>query len=563
MEISDQLSGQTSALQIEGGIALLMGLQDVSLVRGLALSLWRNSPPDATAIWQEVAFAETKSSQWERTGAGVKQEDWENEFLASAPSTPAQEAALALAIFLEILQSEPEGGAVVKFADSQDGLSLFFAAARPAPDGNTYGEVRLSDKALGALIVQPGSAVLRTIVTRAFQFGSWAIGVVPLFRSPTAAAKDIMKQFREQREEAYPLLALDIDQPLADAELRDKRGAIIFLHGLLSTDLGTFDDFIDCWGSTKPYWLPRVENYTYQSADEELPANLQGIVKSVALIGWPHDTMCSIECNAIQLTNIIDRDFGEFDWPIAFVCHSRGGLVARATAELLFTKNPKWLSRIRGAVTFGTPHNGAELAEHPERAIGEFMLVGFGAQSLLGIVDGLAYLGNRGTLEGVRDLRPSDAPEPNFLLRLQQKEVSNSSEGPHRLPIVAIGGAYSGSGSNEPFIRRAARSYMRCYTGEDKNDLVVTLSSAQGGNTLGVPQAWNCDHFSYFDGKECTQEHFGAVIKHLWEMLGLANAAGKVIGETGKDPEGGIKRDKNTLVIKGVRVPITNSERKQ
>ena len=40
---------------------------------------------------------------------------------------------------------------------------------------------------------------------------------------------------------------------------------------------------------------------------------------------------------------------------VAFVCHSRGGLVARRTAVELLEASHVWRPRLRACVTFGTP----------------------------------------------------------------------------------------------------------------------------------------------------------------------------------------------------------------
>ena len=58
---------------------------------------------------------------------------------------------------------------------------------------------------------------------------------------------------------------------------------------------------------------------------------------------------------------------------VAFVAHSRGGLVARATAaELLSSPSAaRWRDALSAIVTFGTPHDGAALAEHDARGTGD------------------------------------------------------------------------------------------------------------------------------------------------------------------------------------------------
>ena len=127
--------------------------------------------------------------------------------------------------------------------------------------------------------------------------------------------------------------------PWSEKSKADKlKGVIIFVHGLLSTDLGTFDGFIRRWQNPVPPKLPEdfLEKNSSLMWKTELPKKAQwAIEEAVALVGWPHDTLTSIDQNALDLARLIDERLSGFDFKIAFVCHSRGGLVARATAEKL------------------------------------------------------------------------------------------------------------------------------------------------------------------------------------------------------------------------------------
>jgi hypothetical protein len=427
-------------------------------------------------VWEEVAAYEKLREEWRNTG--INEELWQRHLAVLAeqaatgkPLSGTQEAAFALGTLLEIRQREVRASDndVTAVHIGEEILSpLFFAAAKPPPGGGFHGELLFNG--LGtALVLQPGSRIARLVVGGAFQFVSWTTGLAARFRSPEAAGTDIMVRLRQKREAqgAYPLLRLDRAEPLS-SKLAGKRGALIFLHGLLSTDLGTFDAFIKRWLDPAPVSLPPMLTYAGQAFDKSLPeAGRQAIATSVALIGWPHDTLVKINKNAEDLALLVDRDLGPLDCPIAFVCHSRGGLVARSVAEKLFDKNPTWLARIRCALTFGTPHDGAEFAEHPDTGTGAFLLAGCGTGSIAGVVDVLAYVRQRRTLEGILDLRPRGASGSNFLEDLFDKEFKSCVSGPRRLTIVAIGGSYRGRAPADPLYRRLARAYVAAYTGEE------------------------------------------------------------------------------------------------
>src|SRR5262249_45357497 len=133
-------------------------------------------------------------------------------------------------------------------------------------------------------------------------------------------------------------------------DLKGKQGVVLLLHGLMSTDVGTFDSLIN------------------EIEPERSLANMH-------IVGWPHDTLAPIEVNARKLAKLIETHLGPSGLPIVFVCHSRGGLVARAAAVELLEPNPGWADRLKGAVTFGTPHEGAELAECADEFLGKVLLL--------------------------------------------------------------------------------------------------------------------------------------------------------------------------------------------
>lgn len=88
----------------------------------------------------------------------------------------------------------------------------------------------------------------------------------------------------------------------------------------------------------------------------------RGMYESLRPLGIPmavyeHDTFLPIDQNAEELAGLVMRHFGAS--PLTFVCHSRGGLVARAAIDRM----PSLADQIQ-LHTFGTPHSGTPLAEY-------------------------------------------------------------------------------------------------------------------------------------------------------------------------------------------------------
>ena len=222
-------------------------------------------------------------------------------------------------------------------------------------------------------------------------------------------------------------------ESLRAADLEGKEGVVIFLHGLMSTDVGTFDAFI-----------------------HRLQAN-----NKLLLTSWPHDTLDRIELNAKMLAEHIQRRIGKSGLPLMFVCHSRGGLVARRTAVQLLNASDVWRSRLRGCVTFGTPHEGAELAEKANQLLGKLLLLRTvqpaGATPL---VRALQTVRQFKTLPGITDLRPRKNGG-DFLDRLMEAEKRAHRRTGHHSDAGLCGRRTGGiewrdGMADEPFLRRRA-----------------------------------------------------------------------------------------------------------
>lgn len=261
---------------------------------------------------------------------------------------------------------------------------------------------------------------------------------------------EMVNSLREDAEQecAQHLIPERLDQ---DSTLHESdRAVVVLIHGLLSTDVGTFDAFIKRWASV----------------DER--------AESTRIFGWPHDTLAPIDRNARDLVRYIRFLTKERDVPILFVCHSRGGLLARRAAVL--SRKPLGPDVVRGAVTFGTPHEGAAIANSlTSTQLAYFLSVAAGAKwrSVGRLADVLLYARqSHGRIPGIEDLEVNQGSS-GFQSRLEKDERHEAPPGSIRkLPLFVVGGDHT---PNDPKLRWLADTF---FGSEYRNDLVVSLSSS-------------------------------------------------------------------------------------
>jgi hypothetical protein len=312
-----------------------------------------------------------------------------------------------------------------------------------------------------------------------------------------------LRTYAKEKAKYKDLKQLDEIQP---AEIRKKKGIIILLHGLASTDMLTFDGFIDAWRNA------HIESTFGGSLDAVFDQTLADF----EVVGWPHDTLTSIGTNADLLFKRIHMQVGQEGPPIVFVCHSRGGLVARKVAVIMHKRGGKWVDKVKLCVTFGTPHQGADLAAHPYRFMGAYAAVMSQGRNVLSIYRLLSYYAQQKVFEGTDDLRPANA-QGKFLRELEQEERDDAPPGRLRsLNILPVGGSYRGG----------ERHLMRLMThmlGTTNHDLVVRTKSTVPDD---VPdgEMTACSHFEYFSLEEIKKDHFKKVIKAIRQALGFEKA---------------------------------------
>jgi hypothetical protein len=126
--------------------------------------------------------------------------------------------------------------------------------------------------------------------------------------------------------------------------------------------------------------------------------------------------------------------------------HGMSSLMRDSTIPLLPIPVPPTtkLAMLCGCVTFGTPHEGAALAEIPsEQFIAEIVRVKTinNTGNIAYLRDIFRYQKQRKGFPGIQDLRPVAGTSGNFLRTLRQKERSQTQIPKQRLlDIFAIGG---------------------------------------------------------------------------------------------------------------------------
>jgi hypothetical protein len=452
--------------------------------------------PDIGSLWEAVRGTDMSGRLgglrefWRQEGEEHRSRLHERVAASDDDITELDQLALALEIVDELWHREPPGpdgkhdSLTLLFAVGTPGLQMEFEAEDPALVFSS-GSIIMSLVGAGMPLIAASAWLLALGLGRGAS--AQAIG--------TNLAHDLrVQRLAEIRPADYPIVALPrLDDPHATAAHRDMPG-IVFIHGLLSTDVGTFDGFI-----------------------KEFHARAPAKAGEVRIFGWPHDTLASIDTNAWNLANLIHTQLGSTQ-PIVFVCHSRGGLVARATALKLYHMDVAYRAALRGTITFGTPHEGASLADVSS---GDFLAY-FIAVNAAARADTVALLSNilvyrkqqqSDVIQGVEDLR-RNSPD-GFIAYLNQNELVDSEKRPGRvrhMQLIAVGGDY------RPKRGRAASLAKRFFGPLIHNDLVVEVDSSMP-MSADVRSTMNCSHSGYFDdasrGTQAMTDAIDALIRFL------------------------------------------------
>jgi hypothetical protein len=447
---------------------------------------------------------------------------WQN---VTSPDTLNDKESLMMILSLayDIWNQQGGGDAGLCLAMS---IGDFTSASTPELEceGKNTGLVLLKGSVI-ATFMQLKSSIEQIRGPVEFVASAVSFAVVFLRNRGLTASKIAMNFVEDMRTKALmkPTENLErLDNIKRDGFLK-KKGVIIFLHGLLSTDIGTFDRLIKKWKEPQDDDLTAMDPGKNLSPEDMKKALGETLNQDYLLVGWPHDTLTEIDNNGYDLCRLLVDIVGDSDQDgqllFAFVCHSRGGLVARSAAEKLFAKDKLWEKRLCGCVTFGTPHEGAMIAELPsEQLVGRFVQIMSVRQteSVPSIFDLAVYQEQNKGFPGIQDLRPAQTGG-KFLSKLRQQEIEKAEASKlRRLDIFAIGGHTTQPTKTSKLIERIF--------GDCEHDLVVETSSSIS-RYLPQSELVECDHVSYFSEEQCQQSHFRNVIRYLREKLQVYDPA--------------------------------------
>ncbi len=342
----------------------------------------------------------------------------------------------------------------------------------------------------------------------ALKGGLWLIAfVLEPNKSPETAIKQLVRDEATKGNISWTTLDENFDPKTITA----KKGIIILLHGVFSTDVGTFEGFVDAWND-------KLKDYVCKSDD-------------FAILGWPHDTLAGIDENAKELSGLVEK-LKVCELPIAFVCHSRGGLVARRT--IVYLKQQKYPIEKLAWLSFGTPHKGSEFAEcGPEEFAGILYmftaLFMIGEKSPIALFQVLRYYWGGGTFAGVENLRPPKneysffgLKKKNFIADLQNSEKVVYRKLDHlKVKSYAVSGSWISSGkSNEKLFEYVLEHLDKIYFGDKtKNDGIVSVESAKPDGYEGSDSPLSCMHTEYFEKDSICKSEFKSALEYLTEKF--------------------------------------------
>jgi Putative serine esterase (DUF676) len=385
--------------------------------------------------------------------------------------------------------------------------------------------------------------------------------------SARAGARDFVNRIRQQTEGSlYPRLDELADEEIA--RLRRSQLIIVLVHGLFATDRGTFDGLLKRLEQVSPCdlfnrlrdrgavlapqpgeqrdhletllhdlkerlstvandpdaaWLRQIEDLTKPTVSTVKAA-------SMAIVGYPHNTLDRIESNGQTLASQLLNIALPTNVKIAFLCHSRGGLVARQAAAIL-RKKQDWHHRI-DIITFGSPHEGAEFAEHKSATdIGSYLLAVNATRSASSLWEILHYL-EEYEPEGIFDLRPggpATKERPSmFLDRLVALEFEIG------LPRLTVIGGKVEESTLEDWKKKKMSTFASWKTGREEHDMVVTAHSSLCRSNTTKPNMRilvNSDHFSYFGSLKGDDDlAWDFALARLWSRIDFPNALDRVRG---------------------------------
>lgn len=266
----------------------------------------------------------------------------------------------------------------------------------------------------------------------------------------------------------------------------------------------------------------------------------------ICLAGWPHNTFSSIKQNAQELYDKIVTKIGVDGPTIIFVCHSRGGLLVRQVAVLLQKYYPEIAAKICRCITFGTPHQGAALAEIPLDLVAALLVIGKKAKNHLSLFRVLAYYAQQHFFPGLEDLKRAPIGG-EFLQELWDEErAMASSQGLRLMDIYSVGGDCSDKNNLQT-------EMLTRMLGTNKHDCVVELSSSLLlDNCEEKNQVVNCKLGNYFDSNMA----YPGALKHIQEcFFENKQFVSRQKNGVSSSGSGGILKTDEYIIVDGVKLP--------
>lgn len=203
---------------------------------------------------------------------------------------------------------------------------------------------------------------------------------------------------------------------------------------------------------------------------------------------FEHDTFQPIATNAVELARLVAE--GVHCDRLLFLCHSRGGLVARFAARLL-ADDPKFTAAVE-IFTCGTPHKGTPLVQDLATLLRPLVFAG-------GKIDGgipvpssgtaaIAYLASQMNRvpPGIAEMQPGLTA-----LALLNQDLSAQT------PLLTFGGVCDAARSARPMLA-LFRGYSDQALGDRHDGIVPLDSSLWAEHSGGAVEIAECSHFDYF-----------------------------------------------------------------
>ena len=213
---------------------LLFDPNEVEGLQALCISIGQNQRGPTESIFNLLTHERDIDLIGARNRlADIRIRNWQDVAASEFANDPVQEIVAALGLTAAVWRSQGE--------DVSDLVLILCACdphAKPEPVMHLEGENP-------GWILYKGS-VRATLFVSAFTAGGFVVGIFTRGIGVERRARNVVEDLRTKQLERIPRVKVlpRIDQ-LKPSDIANKCGVILFLHGLLSTDLGTFDVLTD------------------------------------------------------------------------------------------------------------------------------------------------------------------------------------------------------------------------------------------------------------------------------------------------------------------------------